>query len=140
MLECHICILLSIVSADIIATRSNQVVQRILSKCQAADVKLCSLALCIPQTWSRRENPIQDYLSPIFDETVATQCVETTFALEAQCQAQHLISKYPRELRDCDELMVLDFGGHSMVIIRASGTALHNCVTMRLTVPELGRL
>lgn len=120
--------------------RSNQVVQRILSQCEVAGVKLCSLALCIPQTWSRRERPIQEYLGPIFDQTVATPSVETTFALEAQCQAQHLISKYPRELRGCNELMVLDFGGHSMVLIRASENPFHNCISMRLIVRKLGRL
>ncbi|KAG6354683.1 hypothetical protein INS49_004701 [Diaporthe citri] len=89
---------------------SNKVVQRILGKCKATGVKLRSLALCVPQTWSRRETPIQEYLGPILDETVSTERVETMFALEAQCQAQHLISKYPRELRDCNEIMVLDFG------------------------------
>lgn len=130
----------STASTDINPTRSKQVVQRILGQCEVAGVKLCSLALCIPQTWSRRERPIQEYLGPIFDQTVAAPSVETTFALEAQCQAQYLISKYPRELRGCNELMVLDFGGHSMVLIRASEYSIHNYNAMRLMVPETGRL
>lgn len=112
---CQPSILLNVSSADTNVPRSNKVVQRILDRCKAAGVKLCSLALCVPQTWSRRETLIQEYLGPILDETVAAERVETMFALEAQCQAQHLISKYPRELRDCNEMMVLDFGGHSMV-------------------------
>lgn len=87
--------------------------------CRTSNIKLRSLALCVPQTWSRRETPIQEYLGPILDSTVATERIETrietTFALEAQSQAQHLIAKYFRGLKDYDELMVLDFGGHSMV-------------------------
>lgn len=84
--------------------------------CETSNIKLRSLALCVPQTWSRRETPIQEYLGPILDSTVTIEGVETTFALEAQSQAQHLIKNYFRELKSCDELMVLDFGGHSMVI------------------------
>lgn len=112
--------------SDTKAPRRNQVVQRILSKCETTGVRLRSLALCIPQTWSRRETPIQEYLGPIFDRTVAAHAgpLEVTFALEAQCQAQHLISKHPRELSGCDELMVLDFGGHSMVIFHTPGLGI----------------
>ncbi|KAL1860372.1 hypothetical protein Daus18300_009285 [Diaporthe australafricana] len=99
---------------DIIFRFLNQIVQRILDQCKEAGVKLRLLALCIPQTWSRRETSIQDYLSPIIDKTVAGKDIEITFALEAQCQAQYLIHKYPRQLRGYDELMVLDFGGHSL--------------------------
>lgn len=121
MFDCQSCISFTISSADTNVPRSNKVVQRIFDKCKAAGVKLRSLALCVPQTWSRRETPIQEYLGPILDDTVDKNTVpgkyvETTFALEAQCQAQHLISKYPEELRDCNEMMVLDFGGHSMVL------------------------
>lgn len=115
---------------------SNEVVQRILTMCKTSNVKLRSLALCVPQTWSRRETPIQEYLGPILDSTVATEQtdthIETTFALEAQAQAQHLIAKYFRGLRNCDELMVLDFGGHSMVFAQTPEAAIK--FYMRLTV------
>lgn len=120
MIDCRSFISLNVAIANIKALRSDEVVQRTLAECKAYGVKLRTLALCVPQTWSRRETPIQDYLSPILDETVEEESVETLFALEAQCQAQHLISKYPRELKDCNELMVLDFGGHSMVFLPSS--------------------
>ena len=120
LLVFRFCILENDTSADITTPRSTQVAQRILTTCRNSGVKLRCLALCVPQTWSRRETPIQEYLGPILDEAVATEGVETTFALEAQCQAQHLISKYYRELRDCNELMVLDFGGHSLVLAPSS--------------------
>ncbi|KAG8164136.1 hypothetical protein KVR01_006054 [Diaporthe batatas] len=107
---------------DVLDTIFNEVVQRILSMCKASNIKLRSLAVCVPQTWSRRETPIQEYLGPILDRTVAIDGVETTFALEAQSQAQYIIKHYFRQLKTCNELMVLDFGGHSM---GGSDTQLH---------------
>lgn len=146
MFCCQPCILFNVSDTNTNVLRSNKVVQRILGKCKEDGIKLRSLALCIPQTWSRRETPIQEYLSPILDKTVAselvaTDLVETMFALEAQCQAQHLISKYPRELRDCNEMMVLDFGGHSMVIIDPSFRNRHSQLQFcKANYPKPGRL
>lgn len=78
--------------------------------------KLRTLALCIPNTWSKREKRVQDYLSSILD-AVGVGFAETTFIFEAQAQAQYIIYKHPFELKGYTYLVTLDFGGHSMVCL-----------------------
>lgn len=95
---------------------STSVVDRIIerSETKTDGFILRKIALCVPNTWSARENDIQKYLSPILDKTVAGRDIETLFMFEAQAQSQFMIHRYPEVLRPYEYLMVLDFGGHSM--------------------------
>lgn len=67
-------------------TTSQSVVNRIIrrSEYEAGGFTLRKIALCVPNTWSARENRIQECLSPILDKTVAGRDVETLFMFEAQ--------------------------------------------------------
>lgn len=100
----------------LISITSTSVVKRIIerSELEVGGFTLRKIALCVPNTWSARENDIQEYLSPILDKTVVGRDIETMFMFEAQAQAQFMIHRYPEVLRPYEYLMVLDFGGHSM--------------------------
>ncbi|KAK7735281.1 hypothetical protein SLS53_007672 [Cytospora paraplurivora] len=97
-------------------TVSTTVVDRIIESSESdfEGFQLQTIALCIPNTWSARENKIQEYLSPILDKTVTGRGIEFIFQFEAQDQVQFMIHRHPGKLRIYDYLMVLDFGGHSM--------------------------
>lgn len=100
----------------LIYVNSKTVVKKIIDKSESKTngFTLRRIALCIPNTWSARENDIQQCLSPILDKTVAGRNVETLFMFEAQAQAQFMAHRHPDDLRPYEYLMVLDFGGHSM--------------------------
>ncbi|KUI59409.1 hypothetical protein VP1G_06626 [Cytospora mali] len=101
---------------DMLLAFFTSIVNGIIDKSESrvGGFKLLKLSLCVPNTWSTRENHIQHYLGNLLDRTVAGHHVETLFVFEAQAQAQFMIHRYPEELTIYDYLMVLDFGGHSM--------------------------
>ncbi|KAJ0124770.1 hypothetical protein J7T55_006111 [Diaporthe amygdali] len=92
----------------------TDIVNKTLTKGLEEEFEIRTIALCIPNAWSARENKIQEYLSPILDKTVAGKNIEFTFMFEAAARAQYLLSRYSRQLKNYNYLMVLDFGGHFM--------------------------
>ncbi|ROW08645.1 hypothetical protein VPNG_06152 [Cytospora leucostoma] len=101
---------------DMLLAFFTSVVNRIIehSESDFEGFQLQTIALCIPNTWSARENQIQEYLSPILDKTVTGRGIEFIFQFEAQDQVQFMLHRHSGILRTYDYLMVVDFGGHSM--------------------------
>lgn len=90
--------------------------QNALNKVEKESSEIRDVTLCIPNTWSARENNIQDYLSSLLDKAVQVtgRKVETSFTFEAAALAQYLLRCHPEQLVGHNYLMVLDFGGHSL--------------------------